>query len=425
MRTFTFSNIGTREFDVSEPFFALYDRLLAETEMAGVMREAAVILQKVMLAEQATVYVVRAETGVLESVAMSGHEVRTIRVPVGSQSLAGHCAFTRQALLVPDAHGDLSVLDPRLTFDRSWDESHGFRTRDVLCAPVILGDRLEGVVQVLNRVEGTFDAGDLRGLQTVARVVGYALHHARMYEDLASLRHLERQKAQFMRVMVHELKSPIAAVATMVDSYRVLAHAPTPPGPEQALRIIDRIGHRMASMLGKVTDILQHSAIKAGDPLGDVRVVDLVAAVRQVVDEYQPRATAKGLELAVAGATPSPRVRIDEKALELVLSNLVSNAVKYTEKGSVRVEVGFGTGAKALVRVRDSGIGIPESDLPKMFTEFFRASNVRARNIDGTGVGLAGVRDIVARFAGDVGVESEAGVGSTFTVRLPLASSGA
>jgi len=425
MRTFTFSNIGTRECDVSEPFFALYDRLLAETEMAGVMREAAVILQKVMLAEQATVYVVRAETGVLESVAMSGHEVRTIRVPVGSQSLAGHCAFTRQALLVPDAHGDLSVLDPRLTFDRSWDESHGFRTRDVLCAPVILGDRLEGVVQVLNRVEGTFDAGDLRGLQTVARVVGYALHHARMYEDLASLRHLERQKAQFMRVMVHELKSPIAAVATMVDSYRVLAHAPTPPGPEQALRIIDRIGHRMASMLGKVTDILQHSAIKAGDPLGDVRVVDLVAAVRQVVDEYQPRATAKGLELAVAGATPSPRVRIDEKALELVLSNLVSNAVKYTEKGSVRVEVGFGTGAKALVRVRDSGIGIPESDLPKMFTEFFRASNVRARNIDGTGVGLAGVRDIVARFAGDVGVESEAGVGSTFTVRLPLASSGA
>jgi signal transduction histidine kinase len=422
MRTFTFSGLRTREFVISDSFFVLYDRLLGETEMSGVMREAAVILRKVLHAEQATVYVVREETGTLESVAMSGHEIRTIRVPIGPGSLAGYCAHARQAILVPDAYGDLSVIDPRLTFDRSWDESHGFRTRDVPCAPVVFRDRLEGVVQVLNSADDPFDASDLQGLQTVARVVGYALHHARMYDDLATMKALEKEKARFMRVMVHELKAPIAAVATIVDSYRVLAHGATPPGPEQSLRLVDRIGARMASMLTTVKDILQHSAIKAGDALGEVKDVDLGQAARAALEEHRAQAGHKGLALTLAVAAAAPRVRIDEKALMLVLSNLVSNGVKYTASGGVRVAIeAGGEPPEALIRVADTGMGIPPDDLPRMFSEFFRASNARAARIEGTGVGLAGVRDIVERFGGGVGVESEVGRGSTFTVRLPLA----
>lgn len=419
MRTFTFTNVQTEELAISDAFFQLYDRLLGETEIAGVTREAAEILRKVLRAERATVFVGHEETGMLESIAMSGNEVRTIHVAIGPESLAGFCAFTRQAVLVPDAYGDLAAIDARLTFDRSWDEALGFRTRDVLCAPVLFRGRLEGVVQVINRVEGTFDAAALRGLQTVARLIGYALHHARALDDLATLKQLEKKKAQFMRVMVHELKSPIAAVATIVDGYRVLAQAPTPPGPERALHVLDRIGARMASMLTSVKDILQHSAIKSGEALGEVRVVDLARAAHDAVEEYRARAASKGLDLTLWAPEPGPCVHIDEKALALVLSNLVSNAIKYTETGAVRVEI-LQQATDALIRVQDSGLGIPTADLDQMFTEFFRASNVRGKNIEGTGVGLAGVRDIVTRFGGDVGVLSQVGRGSTFTVRLPL-----
>ncbi|MBT4822923.1 MAG: HAMP domain-containing histidine kinase, partial [Lentisphaerae bacterium] len=112
-------------------------------------------------------------------------------------------------------------------------------------------------------------------------------------------------------------------------------------------------------------------------------------------------------------------VRFDEQGFKLVLSNLVSNAVKYTANGSVGIRLER-TQDGIQLRVRDSGMGIPAGDLPKMFKEFFRASNARKSNIKGTGVGLAGVKEIVERFGGSIEMQSEEGIGSEFTVKLPL-----
>jgi signal transduction histidine kinase len=112
-------------------------------------------------------------------------------------------------------------------------------------------------------------------------------------------------------------------------------------------------------------------------------------------------------------------VRIDLQAYHLILSNLVSNAIKYTPAGSIQVLL-HKEGPWAVLKVKDTGIGIPEAQITRIFTEFFRASNARRSQIPGTGVGLAGAKELVERFDGELELVSEENRGSTFTVRLPL-----
>jgi signal transduction histidine kinase len=111
-----------------------------------------------------------------------------------------------------------------------------------------------------------------------------------------------------------------------------------------------------------------------------------------------------------------------EKAYHLIVSNLVSNAIKYTPSGSVRVTLRR-KGAEAELTVQDTGIGMPQDEVPYLFTEFFRASNARAGNVPGTGLGLAAVKALVEDYQGRVRLESEENQGSKFTVRLPLVPS--
>ena len=112
--------------------------------------------------------------------------------------------------------------------------------------------------------------------------------------------------------------------------------------------------------------------------------------------------------------------RFDMTGFKLTISNLVSNAEKYTPEGRVRVTLDPGT-EFATVAVHDTGMGIPAEDIPKLFTPFHRASNARRSSVFGTGVGLAGVRDIVERFGGAIELESELNVGSVFRVKIPVA----
>jgi signal transduction histidine kinase len=148
-------------------------------------------------------------------------------------------------------------------------------------------------------------------------------------------------------------------------------------------------------------------------------VHDLVIKTRTDCEPYVDEASAKGLSLGL-DLQPSPvLVRIDLQAYHLILSNLVSNAIKYTPAGSIQVLL-HKEGPWAVLKVKDTGIGIPEAQITRIFTEFFRASNARRSQIPGTGVGLAGAKELVERFDGELELVSEENRGSTFTVRLPL-----
>ncbi len=405
---------GFQRWVVHDRFFEMYDRMFGEAHVPDTLREVAEVVCDTFNAQRATIYLVEHDTMELESVALIGNVSRTIRIPIQPSSLAGFCALNQRAFVVPDAYGDLSNVSDDLAFDRSWDEINGFRTRDVMNAPVMFRDRLQGVVQVINSNDGQFGEKDLVPLQSISRMIGYALYHAKLYDDLASMKQVEKEKAGFLRIMVHELKSPVAAARMMSD---VLAD--TVGDNANVTKMTGRIGARLDQLSGIIGDMLNLARVKQGNALGEICNIDLTTLTEKGCAQYQEQADLKGLGLDVSLPELPLVVRFDSKGYQLVVSNLLSNAIKYTPEGTVRV----GLRAEddwAVLHVKDSGIGIPEKDLPKLFKEFFRASNARKSRIQGTGVGLAGVKQMVERFGGEILLDSEENVGTTFTVRLPL-----
>jgi two-component system phosphate regulon sensor histidine kinase PhoR len=397
-----------------EELFALYDRMIGDVDLSAVLRDIADVVCHDLNAQRATVYMVNHETHELESLAVIGNVGRVIRVPMSEQSLAGYCAVKGCAFVVPDAYGDLSGIDPSLHFDRRWDEAGEFRTRDVMCAPAMFKGNVVGVVQVINHKGEPFCEADLLPLRSIARLIGYSLYHARLFDDLATMKRLEKEKAQFMRVMVHELKSPAAAVKMMTDLLNL--HQVENP---KVRSLHGRIAGRMDEMIELIQDILVLAKLKSGEPMGEIAVVNLVEEVDKCCRQHEEQTKQKGLAFDVTLPDASVPVRIDAQACRLVLSNLVSNGVKYTPAGSVCVSL-QARAPWAVLQVRDTGIGIPRQEIPKLFREFFRASNARLKNIRGSGVGLSGVKNIVERFGGELAFHSVENEGSTFTVRLPL-----
>jgi signal transduction histidine kinase len=405
--------------------FQLYDQMLGDVDITKALQHTTTVVRQVLDAERATTYLVRPDTQELVSTAFTGNVSRTIRIPISHQSLAGYCALTQSAFLIPDARGDLTAIDPRLRHDRSWDDMNDYRTRDVMCAPAVFKGELMGVVQVINRRQRPFDESDLLPLQSVSRFVAYALYHAKTREELATLKYLEREKAEFMRILVHELRAPVGASKSMAATLRYLNQ-----GDAKLDSVLGRIEARMDELLLMVDDILRLSQIKEGRPLGDIAIHDLVPKTRSTCQPYLDEAAAKGLSMTLDLPGEPILVRIDLQAYHLIVSNLVSNAVKYTPAasgagapaGSVRVRLRT-QGAWAVLEVNDTGIGIPQADISRLFTEFFRASNARRSKIPGTGVGLAGVKELVERFQGELALHSQENQGSTFTVRLPLSKS--
>lgn len=402
---------------VHERFFDLYDRMLGEVSLSDVLDHLSRVVSDVMHAEGTTVYIVREETRVLEACTLVYNVRKKITTSINASSLAGYCALSGDAFVIPDAYGDLSHVSPNLHFNKSWDKTHKFRTRDVMCAPAMFKGTIVGVVQVLNSIGEPFTEADLQAVKSTARLVGYALYHARLYDDLATMKRLQQEKAKFMSIMVHELKSPLAAAKMITDTI-LMKYVPS----DAIEKTVEKIAGRLDGMLELIKDTLTLSRVQAGNVLGDICVVDIRETVEENVEMYKEQAEIKGLLLEVDLPDIPVNVRIDKQGLKLIVSNLISNAVKYTEKGSVKVRVGEEDG-QVVFSVEDTGMGVPQKDIPNLFRGFFRASNARKSSVEGTGVGLAGVKSMIERFDGNLRLDTAEGKGSVFEVYLPALSS--
>jgi signal transduction histidine kinase len=388
--------------------------MLGEVDIVKVLHQTNMVVRQILDAERATIYLVLEDTHELKSVDVIGNVAHTIRVPIREDSLAGYCALTRRSFIIPDAYGDLSSIDPKLRFDSSWAKINQFRTREVMCVPAVFKGEMLGVVQVINSRGYPFQEVDLVSLESASRFVAYALHHAQLYDELATLKGLEKEKAEFMQIILHELRSPVAALKSFVSELHYTNQEDTRLPP-----VLTRIENRVDQLLELVEDILYLSRVKAGRPLGKITTCDLVIETRTTYESYVDVAEEKGLSMSINLPASPVLIHIDQQAYSLILSNLVSNAIKYTAAGSVEVSLRQ-EDPWAVLEVKDTGMGIPEDEIPDMFTEFFRASNARRSQIQGTGVGLAGVKELVERFDGELELASQENQGSVFIVRLPL-----
>ena len=267
----------TQTISAQDRLLDLYDRMIGDSGLSEALSNVAMVIHDILECERATVYIRSTETDELESVATIGNVSTRIKVPISSRSLAGHCAVTQRAFFIPDAYGDLSAVSPELRFDGAWDKLNSFRTRDVICAPAMFRGELFGVIQAINSEGTPFSEKSLRPMKTIARLVAYALYHAKVYDDLASMKQLEREKAKFMQIMVHELKSPIAASKMMVDVMRGFQDL-----GKDAMRLADRIAARLDQVLEMTRDVLSLADVKSGNPLGNISTFDIVPETRNI-----------------------------------------------------------------------------------------------------------------------------------------------
>lgn len=398
--------------EVENELLDLYEQMIGGPDLQRNLQQVTRAIQQATQAERATTYLVQEDTQELVSTAVIGNVVKDIRIPISPRSLAGYCAHSREAFLIHDAYEDLSHVFRDLQFDRSWDELNKFRTRDVMCAPVQLKGELLGVIQVINSTGPPFDDEALARFRVISRIVSYALFHARQYDELASMKALKKQKAQFMRVMMHELKSPVSSAKTLLSGTLFAFKE-----DERIQSALSRVSAQMDRLISLVEDLLHFSKIQEGTPLGSIEEIHLQEEVQLVVEPYQDQAREKLLQFSIELPNEPVWIRFDRKGLHLVISNLLSNAIKYTPSGGVALRLAHEPD-RCILSISDTGIGIPSEDLPKMFEEFFRASNARSSDIRGTGVGLAGTKEIVNRFDGQLELDSEQGKGTTFTVSL-------
>lgn len=266
------------------------------------------------------------------------------------------------------------------------------------------------------------ESGNLIGFAKVTRdLTERRLAELKAIDDARRLSESEaanKAKAEFLAAMSHELRTPLNAIGGFAQLMSMGVHGPV---SEQQKEDLDRISASQRHLLGIINDILNFSRIEAGRIEYHIVPVDLAATIHAVFEMVQPLALNKSISLQIQECPPGITGLADISKTEQILINLVSNAVNFTpEGGTISIGCGFADSG-VWIRVRDSGVGIPDDKLETIFEPFVQVGRSFTTGHRGTGLGLAISREMARGMSGDLTVESEVGKGSSFTVWLPMA----
>ncbi|MFZ3046523.1 MAG: ATP-binding protein, partial [Desulfatirhabdiaceae bacterium] len=239
--------------------------------------------------------------------------------------------------------------------------------------------------------------------------------------DITALKQIDRMKSEFVSMVSHEIRSPMNSVLmqlrVVLDG---LAGELTPKQKE----ILERASEKIDSLTQMTSELLDLARIESGLISQEREPVDILSIIRDQVAFHLPRAEFGSVQIDLEVPETLPPILANRRNMEEVLSNLITNAIKYSPNGG-RVIVSASSGTDYLsIRVQDTGIGIAEADKHLIFQRFFRVKNEKTRYINGTGLGLALVKSILESHQGRITVESKPGEGSTFFVFLPLLATG-
>ena len=293
-------------------------------------------------------------------------------------------------------------------------------TRSVIAVPLIARSQMIGAM-TLARAARPYNEADLTMAQDFAQRSALAVANARLYREAEQA---NRAKADFLAVMSHELRTPLNAILGYADLIDAEISGPvTPTQRDQIARIKASTRH----LQGIIDEILTFSRTEAGREEVRAERVDLRDVARESAALVEPLALQKKLRFSLQLPPAPAEADTDPAKVRQILFNLLSNAVKFTERGSVRLEVREEGPAAYALRVTDTGIGIPPEHHAQIFEPFWQVSQADApavrRTVGGTGLGLTVARRLAELLGGSMRLESAAGGGSTFTVRLPKRSS--
>ncbi len=242
---------------------------------------------------------------------------------------------------------------------------------------------------------------------------------AELAERNVALYEANKIKSQFLSNVSHELRTPLASIIGFAE---LLREAASSEGGRK-YRYAENIMASGRMLLGLINDLLDLAKIEAGKLEMHLGPVNMPAMLNNLLDFMRPLADKKSLQLAAEIPDGVPGITSDTGRIQQILYNLLSNAIKFTpEGGLVQLTLGQENDDNIFVKVRDTGIGIPEEELTGVFEKFRQLDGSMTREHSGTGLGLAISKELASRLGGTISVSSEIGRGSEFTVVLPMAA---
>ncbi|HID54628.1 MAG TPA: GAF domain-containing sensor histidine kinase [Anaerolineae bacterium] len=311
-----------------------------------------------------------------------------------------------------------------VTRDPRWNSQVGqvinFDTRQILGVPMRnVNQEPVGVLEALNKVDAPhFSVQDLETLAVLADIAGVAVEKARLFTKLeqanAALSELDEVKSNFIAIASHELRTPLAVIMGYVSFLREDAD-------ETAAEQFDTVLDAAVHLRGLIQDMANLSYVDAGQTTLLQQMVDLATLVREMELASDETAAAKNQTVALTLAPVPLEVIVDRSMIEVVLGNLFNNAVKFTpQNGRIAITVER-QGREAWFRIQDTGSGIPEDQLERIFHRFYQIESSMVREHGGMGLGLSIAKELVELNHGRIWAESAGEDGSEFIVALPLA----
>lgn len=419
---------AARLFEETENALEIQERLATELEtVAKVSTAASTILDAQELMQSvvdftkesfrlyhAHIYLVNNKGTHLELVAGSGAAGQLMsleghKISVTDDSLVARSARTRSGVLENDIRKTINFLpNPMLP-----------NIKAEIAAPMIVGDRLVGVLDLQSDQVGAFSGEDLRIFQILAAQIAVAYENAKQYSEQVEmakkLREVDQVKNEFLASMSHELRTPLNSIIGFADVLLEGLDGDLNDRMEEDVQLIRQSGAHLRELIG---DILDMSKIEAGKMDLRFEPVDLVQLAQDIIKTANPLAHEKALDLLLDIEGDVPLIEADRTRLRQVLWNIMGNAIKFTEKGSVTLRIAP-KAEHLLIAIRDTGIGIEESHISIVFEQFRQVDGSLERIVGGTGLGMPISKKLVELHGGDIWVESVVGQGSTFLFTLP------
>jgi len=290
--------------------------------------------------------------------------------------------------------------------------------RSHICVPLMDGEVVFGALSVLSDADQELQDDDLRILTLIGQNLSLAIARAKLISDLETARdqalHASRAKSEFLTMMSHELRTPLNVILGGTELF--LAAAKRTEQIELA-RMTTEAGENLLDIINEMLDLARIEAGKVELALEDTAIAPIARAVFRLL---QAQAAGKGIHLVDDASDSQHLVRCDPKRTRQVLLNLMANAIKFTQSGSISLSVAR-EGARVRVTVTDTGPGIEPENISRLFKPFSQVDGLSSRQHGGTGLGLAISRQLVELMRGEIGVDSTPGKGSAFWFTLPAA----
>jgi signal transduction histidine kinase len=364
-------------------------------------------------AEAASILLLDAHTRQLHFRASSNaehDEMANIPVPLDS-SIAGAILTENRPMLISDVS-----KDPR--WNPTASQSIQFETESILGVPMHDVERKPiGVLEALNKQNGRFTREDAKTMTILADIAGVAVERARLSEDLEqayeSLNELDQLKTDFIAIASHELRTPLAVIMGYVSFLQEAAD-------EATTSQLDSVMNAAIHLRDLIQAMLNLRYVDAGETNLSVNTMDWVEFCRDIAEPFTETAVTKRQTITLQLPAAPLVVRADPNVLEVALNNLINNALKFTPAdGTIEIALKQ-QGNEAWFSISDTGVGIPEDKLERIFNRFYQIEPALVRQHGGLGIGLSIAKDLVELQNGRIWAESIENQGSTFIVALPL-----